>query len=234
MKLWQRFAAALLLFAGTAWSVDFGALKPEGYLSDFAHVVQPADRAAIEQYGKEVEDATGAQIAIVTIPSLEGEPIEDVANTLFRKWGIGKKGDNTGALFLMAINDRRSRLEVGYGLEPILPDGFAGSVLRNMRPLLRDGRYGDAMLEATRTIGGRIAQSKNVQIQTQLRSPVPLRRGRTSMDWSGLILPGLVILFFLWMLSRGGGRGGGMPFFWYGGGGGGWGGSSGGGFGGSS
>ena len=59
-------------------------------------------------------------------PSLEGEPIEDVANTIYRAWGVGQKGKNEGILLLLAIGDRRNRLEVGYGLEPILPDGFVG------------------------------------------------------------------------------------------------------------
>ena len=84
-----------------------------------------------------MQRATGVQMALVTIPSLEGEPIEDVANTIARAWGVGQKGKNEGILLLLAIQDRRSRLEIGYGLEPILPDGLAGSVLREMRPALR-------------------------------------------------------------------------------------------------
>lgn len=234
MKLWQRLAAALVLIVGAAWSYDFTALKPEGYLSDFARVVQPGDRAAIDQYCAQLERATGIQIALVTIPSLEGEPIEDVANSLFRRWGVGKKGENNGALFLLAINDRRSRLEVGYGMEAILPDGFDGSVLRNMRPLLRDARYGDAMIEATRTIGGRIAEAKGVQLDAQLRRPV-MARQRRAQDQNGfpiglVVIFGLFLLYLLFSRNRGGrGGGGGLPFFWYGGG---MGGSGGGGFGG--
>ena len=68
------------------------------------------------------------------------------ANTLFRQWGVGKKGKDEGIMLLLAIKDHRDRIEVGYGLEPILPDGFAGSVLRGMRPLLRQGAYGQAMI----------------------------------------------------------------------------------------
>ena len=87
-------------------------------------------------------------MALVTIPSLEGEPIEDVANTIFRAWGVGQKGKNEGIMLLLSIGDRRSRLEVGYGLEPILPDGLAGDILREMRPALRQEDYGDAMMAA--------------------------------------------------------------------------------------
>ena len=80
----------------------------------------------------------------------------------------GQKGKNEGILLLLAIGDRRNRLEVGYGLEPILPDGFAGSVLREMRPALRQQRYGEALMAAAETIGSTIAKAKNVTITAQL------------------------------------------------------------------
>ena len=137
MRKCLRVIALLGLFASAGAAVDWKALKPQGYVSDFAHVIDPASKAQLEAYCATVEQSTGAQIALVTIPSLEGEPIEDVANTIFRAWGVGQKGKNEGILLLLAIGDRRNRMEVGYGLEPILPDGFVGSVLREMRPALR-------------------------------------------------------------------------------------------------
>ena len=69
----------------------------------------------------------------------DAEMIDEVANKLYIQWGVGKKTTNEGALFLFAIRDRKSRLEVGYGLEPYVPDGSAGDVLRAMRPALRAG-----------------------------------------------------------------------------------------------
>jgi uncharacterized protein len=100
-----------------------------------------------------VEKSTGAQVALVTLPSLEGEPPEDVANTIYRSWGVGQKATNEGILMLISVADRRTRLEVGYGLEPILPDGLAGGILREMRPALRQQQYGQAMFAAAQTIG---------------------------------------------------------------------------------
>ena len=85
-------------------------------------------------------------MAIVTLDSLDGEPIEDVTNTLYRQWGVGKKGKDEGIMLLLAVKDHRDRIEVGYGLEPILPDGFDGSILRGIAPLLRQGAYGQAMI----------------------------------------------------------------------------------------
>jgi len=203
MKLTLRCAFLLALVTSTALAVDFGALKPQGYVSDFAGVVDPSVRPALERYCSAVERSTGAQIALVTLTTLEGEPIEDVANLLFRKWGVGAKGKNEGILLLLVTGDRRSRLEVGYGLEPIMPDGFAGSLLRQMRPALAAQRYGEALAVAAQMIGSKAAEAKGVKIVAP--APVSQRRQRpTSIPWP-LLLGGAGVL--LWLLSRAG-RGG--------------------------
>src|SRR5579864_1516915 len=177
-----RLSAVLLCSIAVAFGVDWKALKPEGYVSDFARVVDASSKQALEQYCARVEQVTGAQMALVTIPTLEDEPIEDVANTIFRAWGVGQKGKNEGILLLLVVRDRRSRLEVGYGLEPILPDGLAGGILREMRPALRQGQYGDAMMAAAQTIGSAIAQAKNVMLDAQL--PRRVRpSSRDSIPW---------------------------------------------------
>ena len=238
----SALAAALFLFQIPALAVDWKSLKPQGYVSDFANAIDIQTKAALENYAAEVQQSTGAQMAFVTVSTLDGEPIEDVTYTLFRSWGIGQKKDDNGVLFLLVINDRRSRLEVGKGLEAILPDGLDGLLLTQMRPALRQGQYGQAMLTAAQTIGGIIAKDKNVTIQTQL----PQRRMREpvthSIPWP-LILG---VIFFFFLITRGsrGGRGGGGGGFLtgmllgnmlggggrsYGGGGGSWGGGFGGG-----
>lgn len=242
MQKLLRACAVLLASSVLTYAVDWKALKPEGYVSDFARVIDPQSKAALEQYCARVEQATGAQMALVTLRTLEGEPIEDVSNTIFRAWGVGQKGKNEGIMLLLVVGERRSRLEVGYGLEPILPDGFDGSVLREMRPALRQDQYGEAMMAAAETIGSTIAHAKNVSLTAQL--PRRMRRSSgNSIPWPALLI-GLV--FILWLLRLGGGGGGGflagmilgnlMGGRGFGGGGGGFGGydggSSGGGFGG--
>jgi uncharacterized protein len=152
-----------------------------------------------------VEARTGAQIAVLTVPSLQGEPVEDVANDVFRKWGVGQKTTNEGVLLLLATQDRRMRLEVGYGLEPILPDGFSGSVLRAMSPSLRASRYGEAVTAAVQTIGSRIAEAKGVTIEGSL--PRATRQVSRGPSLPGLIF-GVVVLLWLMGAMRGG-RGGG-------------------------
>ena len=193
-----------LLMAALALAADFAALTPQGYVSDYAGVVDPAAKAALEQYCTLVEARTGAQIAVLTVPSLQGEPVEDVANAVFRKWGVGKKGANEGVLLLLATQDRRYRMEVGYGLEPILPDGFVGSVGRTMSPFLKESRYGDAITEAVQAIGARIAQAKGVTIDGAL--PRAARPRSRSIPFP-LIVFGVMML--LWVLgAMRGGRGG--------------------------
>lgn len=214
-----RLAALVVSCLPAAVAVDFGALRPQGFVSDFAGVVDTASRQHLEEYATRLRAATGAELAVVILPTLQGEPIEDVTETIFRKWGIGKKGESPndpsrdqGVLLLLVIQDRRSRLEVGYGLEPVLPDGFAGSVLRDMRPALREQNYGDALLLGAETIGAAIAKAKNVDLAAPQGTH---RRQRPAYIPWPVIIGGIFLL--LWVLRSLGGRGGG----YYGGGGGG-------------
>ena len=210
MNTWLRRLLPLFLCACIASATDFGGLKPQGYVSDFSGVIDPGAKAQLERYCAIVEKSTGAQIALVTIPALESEPVEDVANTLFRKWGVGQKGKNEGILLLLVTQEHRSRLEVGYGLEPILPDGFAGGLLRQIRPALRDNHISDAMMQAAQVIGSKIAESKGVALDTSLARPRRVRPKEAPMPW-WVIVGGLALLFFL--LRGGGGGGGGLGSF---------------------
>ncbi len=164
MTLSCRLCAGLLCLIAPASAVDWKALKPQGYVSDFAGVVDAGSRAELESYAARVQQATGTQMAFVTLRSLEGEPIEDVTNDIFHAWGVGQKGEDNGVMFLLSIGDRKSRLEVGGGLGEAIPDGMAGLLLDDMRPALRQGQYGPALLVAAERLGDAIAKSKGVTI----------------------------------------------------------------------
>jgi uncharacterized protein len=211
----RRAGTLVLVCAAVSLALDTSKLKPTGYVNDFAHVIDARSKAAIENYAGSVERATGAQFAVVTVDTLEDEPIEDVANRLYREWGVGKKGKDEGLLILLAIRDRKQRTEVGYGLEPVIPDGFAGGVLRTIRPILRQGNYGEALLAAVQQYGQHIADSKGVTIEG--RAPRERTRGPEpqSIPWP-LILGGIFLLLVL--IGGLGRRGGGGR--WGGGGGG--------------
>jgi uncharacterized protein len=117
-------------------------LKPKGVVSDFPKVLSDADRQAIEQRLNDLEQKTGAQVRVAILDSLQGGEINDFAEKLFQRWGVGQKDKNNGVLLLVAIKDRKARIEVGYGLEPILPDALAGRILdEDLFPAFRQQQY---------------------------------------------------------------------------------------------
>ncbi len=210
MKQTLRVGLLVCVASFAVWAVDWKTLKPQGYVSDFADVIDAAAKAQLENYCAAVERATGAQMALVTIPSLEGEPVEDVANTIYRAWGVGQKQTNEGILLLLSIGDHRNRIEVGYGLEPIIPDGRAGSILREMAPALKQRQFGEAMMAAAQSIGDAIASAKNVSLSESLPRKIH-RRPADSIPWQ--LIVGAIVIILLLMRSGGprgyGGRGGG-------------------------
>jgi uncharacterized protein len=104
--------------------------RPDGYVNDFAAVLTDEDEAYLEDYLRTLEAETSAEVAIVTVTSMDGMTIEEYANRLFAAWGIGKAHVDNGVLLLVAPDDRAVRIEVGYGVEAILPDGLAGEIIR--------------------------------------------------------------------------------------------------------
>jgi uncharacterized protein len=198
---------ALLAFTAMhGYALETSKLKPHGYVNDFASVLDPRGAQALEAYCTQLDAATGAQLAVVLVPTLDGEPIEDAANRLFHEWGIGKKGKDEGILILLAVKDRKQRAEIGYGLEGDIPDGFAGGVLRGIRPILAQGNYSGALLAAAQQFGSRIAQAKGVQISGVPPPSTYVPAEPKGIPWLVIII-GLVILFSV--LRRGGGGGGG-------------------------
>ncbi len=137
-------------------------LKPVGYVNDFAGVLQPATRERLENLLSELNRKTGAQVAVVTVHSLEGIPIEDFSLDLATRWGIGPKQSDRGVLILLAVTDRKYRIEVGYGLEGILPDGKVGGFGREAVPLLRAGNYDRAVTLLVNRIGREIAAERGL------------------------------------------------------------------------
>lgn len=216
MRIRGRYAylrlACLAIFLGLLCplfgAVDVDSLKPEGYVSDYAHVVDAQSKQQIEQYCYRVEQAVGVQLALVTLDSLEGRDIETVANRLFRHFGVGAKKGDQGVLLLLAIKDRQNRIEVGYGIEPYLTDGFSGSILRSMRPELQAGRYGPALYTAAQAMAQQIARGKGIAIPQELQ---PDRRPVRTRGGGGIPFPLIILglLFLFWIFGRGGRRGGG-------------------------
>src|SRR5215471_20621429 len=139
-------------------------LKPTGYVNDFAGVIDPESAEAIRSLCEQIDHKAKAQIAVVTIHSLDGRDIEGYAVDLYKAWGIGPKSGNRGVLILLAVNDHRYRIEAGYGLEPILPDGKVGGFGREAIPLMRAQQYSQAILLVTSRVAHVIADDASVQL----------------------------------------------------------------------
>jgi uncharacterized protein len=164
-------STALLLAAVALWTALSTAaaektqqLSPQGYVNDFAGVLDSAMREKMTSLCEEVDQKANAQIAIVTIHTLEGETAQNFANRLFEKWGVGPKGKDRGVMILLAVDDHQYWTEVGYGLEPILPDGKVGAFGREMVPLLRQNQYGAALFRMVAEVANVIAQDRGVAL----------------------------------------------------------------------
>jgi uncharacterized protein len=193
--------------------------KPQGYVNDFANVLDQSTRDQVTALGTEVGQKARAQIAVVTVPTTSGQPIQDYTFNLATKWGVGPKQSNRGVLILFAVNDHKYWIQVGYGLEPILPDGKVGSFGREAVPILRQGNYNAAAILITRRIADVIAQDAGVTLTVQPRSRPLQRPDRdSSPNALSLLFFALIILGLIYAISkRGGGssgRGGGGSAWW--------------------
>ena len=229
---WCVGVAAALMLALAAQAEPVASLKPTDYVNDFAHVLDQNTIAEMDDICRQIDDKAHAQIAVVTIHSTDGVEIDNYAVDLFQKWGVGSKATNRGVLILYAINDRRDWTEVGYGLEPILPDGKVGGFRREAVPLMRAGEYSQALLLVTSRIASVIAHDAGIQLTTPQLPPAPserIERPRKGMSAGGvalLIIIVLIVLFtplrgiLFWMLFSGtfGGGGGYRSGGWSGGG----------------
>ena len=136
-------------------------IRASNYLTDLARVIDAPAAERINALCAEVEAKADAQIAVVTVRSLDGRPIEDYAVELFKHLGVGHK-DNRGVLLLIAPTERRYRFEVGYSLEPVINDARAGDIGRAMVPSLRQGNYSAATELAVQRTAGLIAADRGV------------------------------------------------------------------------
>lgn len=239
-------AAFLFLSVLSARAESVTSLHYSNYVNDFAHVLNETTVSDLDDLCLQVDQKARAQVAVVTINSLDGRDIEGYAVDLYHQWGIGNKATNRGALILFAVQDHRYRYEVGYGLEPILPDGKVGGFGREAVPLLRQGDYNGAVRLMTKRAADTIAQDAGVQLsgggQAEPVHDEP-DNGLSGKQIFWIVVVIIIVLatplrrvLFWWLLLGGGGGGGYRGSGWSSGGGGGgfggFGGGGGGGFGG--
>ena len=230
------FAAvfSMCFITGKAFAKEFKYPRYSNFVNDYAKIISPRNEDSLNYYLKELNQKTGAQVAVVTLASLEGEPVEDVALNIGRTWGVGQKGKDNGVVILVATGDKKMRIEVGYGLEGAITDGKAGRIRDEyMLPFFREGKMEQGVINGTLAITQAIAAEYNVKMPANLNSmiskPVPCSQGKCQRKSSLFDIIFFVIFIIIFVLSPR------RSLFYMGGYtsyGGGFGGSSGGGFGG--
>jgi uncharacterized protein len=251
MRLRLKFLSivlALVACASLTFAEPVSSLKPTDCVNDFAGVLSSDTTTQLKEMCRQVLDKAQASVVVATIKSTDGEDIFNYAVDLYQKWGIGQKGKERGVLILLAVQDRKYYINVGYGLEPILPDGKVGGFGREAVPYLQRSDYDGAVSLLTSRIVDVIAKDAGVEITTsQPRRIEPLasrpQPHQTELSPGTIValiilviivlaVPPLRRLLFYMFLFGGGGGGGYRGGGGYSGGGFGGGGFGGGGFGG--
>ncbi len=182
-----------ILTVSGIWAEMPGA--PEGRVSDFAGILADGTKNQITGILESLEKTNGAEVAVVTIQSLEGISVEEYAVKLFNHWGIGKKDADNGVLFLIAPSERKVRIEVGYGLEPVITDGRAGRILDEyVIPHFKAGNYEKGILQGCLQISALINEGELIP------SKPPLRSSDSDLRWKVKLL---IILFFSILITFG-------------------------------
>ncbi|MFD1705305.1 TPM domain-containing protein [Siminovitchia sediminis] len=205
--------------------------KPVGdiYVQDFANVLSENEEQELVELGRYLDDQTQAQIAVLTVESLENETVEEYALQAFREYGLGSKENDNGVLLLLAPQERKIRIEVGYGLEGALPDGKAGRILDSYAlPYLEQNQMNLALMNTYKQLFNEVSQEYNLQ-KTADAEGIEYNNTESISPFTMLILilifAGLIFLDYRFLggaftltiirmlaaiLSRGGGGGGGF------------------------
>ena len=210
------FAFALFMAPLASFSQD-SFPKPKGLVNDFAKVISQAHEQTIMDLTTELLNKTGTPVVLVTMPDIGGADYTEYANRLYEAWGIGKEGEDKGVLIFVTVKERKMRIEVGYGLEGILPDGLAGEIRdRYITPYLKNDQFGEGLLSGTLAVSQIIAKDAGVQLTGQVPVKAPKKR-KSRFSFFPLILIVFLMfgsrrrtgswIFFLPLLLGGGGYG---------------------------
>jgi uncharacterized protein len=230
LRVWM--CLALVLAASAGWAEKVATMPaPTGYVDDYAGVMSAPAKTQVEALCKEVHEKTKAQVFFVTVKTLDGEAVETFANELFHTWKIGEKKTDRGILLLLAIDDHKRWIEVGYGFEGILNDAKVGDIGREMVPSLKASNYDEAARIGVQDVSKVIAADSGVTLDalsdappaTTETQPVEEEQSdRKSLPWVVAVVPFALFFVLFGFLIRaaikrgvsfgggGGGGGGGM------------------------
>jgi uncharacterized protein len=205
------FVLCMAFFSAVhARAEDVKSIHPAGYVTDLAGVISSEKKASLEAMCAELEQKTGAQLAIVTVRSLEGESVESYAVDLFKQLGLGSKKDNRGVLLVLAPIERKYHIEVGYGLEPLINDARTGDAGRAMVPALRQADYSRAVEIGAWQLAKYVADDSNVTLSGRPPAPQHHSEGNGGASLAFLLFLGVIILISIMGRFSSGGRGGGF------------------------
>jgi uncharacterized protein len=172
---------------------------PSARVNDYAGLLPPGERAALEQLLAEGERQPGVQMVVAVFPSLEGEDLEAVSLRLAERWRIGQRGLDNGVVLVVFVRERRVRLEVGYGLEPVLPDAVAARIIREeLAPRFREGRYADGLAAAARAVFRALeAEPRAAPAGDRRPRPRAVPASRDGPGWPALALGAVLLVAFL-------------------------------------
>ncbi len=206
----HRFMLALALLLVAAVPASAQTLpKFTGFVVDDANVLPPDVEVSLTQKLDQLQKDTKRQVVVATVPSLQGYPIEEFGNKLIRAWGVGLKDANNGAILLVAPNDRKVRIEVGYGLEPFLTDAFSSvTINQQVLPRFKAGDMPGGIVAGTDTIIAQLRASQEEQ-QAKLDAAVKQfdqankaqRRGGGGFPLA-IVFWGMVVVFVLLSFAR--------------------------------
>jgi uncharacterized protein len=199
----------ILIAAVSVPAEPIASLSPTNYVNDFAGVLSSSTVTRLNDLCLQVEQKAHAQIAVVTVKSLDGQDVFTYAVALYQKWGIGKKGGDRGVLILLATQDRKFGASVGYGLEPILPDGKIGGFRREAIPYLTSGKYAAGLWLMTSSIADVIAKDAGVTLSTQPDNSPSEPRPPASPGIGTAVVLFLIFFFIVLPILRAIFRGGG-------------------------
>jgi uncharacterized protein len=176
---------------------------PRGLINDFADIIPPAYEEQMNSLAREVLEKTDAALTVVTLKDIGGANIDEFTNRLYERWGVGKKGEDRGVMILVALKERRIRIEVGYGLEGVIPDGLAGQIRdQAIVPYLKKDEFGLGLSNGLSALAGIIAKDRGIELVGKPPTPqeVTSKRSRTAYG----IFPFLFLLSLFFFLFRSG------------------------------
>lgn len=202
----------LSLFTATEKLYPQDIPDPVGFINDFAGVISPRTESAMESLSRELKQKTGSEVVVVTVKSIGDMEYTDYAVRLYEKWGIGEKGKDNGVLIFNAVAERKIRIEVGYGLEGIIPDGLAGEIRdRYLIPHLRKNDFDTGLANGLAAVASIIARDAGVKLSGGIAARPSEGRSR-KRGRGGINIFQLMIFFFVISSMFGkrkrGGRGG--------------------------